>query len=204
MEMSLHRVIAEIKNLEQKLAGQQQIVTSVLKKDRMAGSQTAEQFEVDSQGKVDAFSANLARLRALKVARNLANATNKISVGGIEMTIDEAIARKSTAKFAEQFIYSVRSQIVNAVNQVSVASTEVERKIEAQVSAIGGSTKKVSDEELKTIRAMIERSTGREIVMGKNVEAFIKKLTEELEQFMVEVDFALSEANASVKVEVAV
>ena len=51
---------------------------------------------------------------------------------------------------------------------------------------------------------MIERSTGREIVMGKNVEAFIKKLTEELEQFMVEVDFALSEANASVKVEVAV
>lgn len=202
MEMSLHRVIAEIKNLEQKLVRQEQIVATVQKKDRMAGSQTAEQFEQDSQGKVDAFVANLERLRKLKVARNLANATNSITVSGEVMTIDEAIARKATAGYAQQFVYSIQSQLVNAANQVALASAEVERKIEGQVSAIGGSTKKVSDEELKTIRTMIERSTGREIVMGKNVESFVKKMSEELEKFMVEVDFALSEANASVKVEV--
>jgi len=204
MEMSLHRVIAEIKNLEQKLVRNEQVVATVQKKDRMVGTQTAEQFEVESQGKVDAFVANINKLRALKVARNLANATNKIKVAGIEMTIDEAIARKATVGYIQQFVYAIQSQMVNAANQVSAASTEVERKIEAQVTAIGGSTKKVSDEELKTIRAMIERSTGREIVMGKNVEAFVKKMVAELEQFLVEVDFALSEANATVKVEVAV
>lgn len=200
-QVSLHRVIAEIKNLEVKLSQTQQVVAVASKKDGLV-NMTNEQFESKSQGAVDQFVANVDRLQKLKVARNLANATNQITISGQQMTLDAAIARKATAHFTRGFVDMIKQQINMATAQVTAASNEVERKIEAQVQAIGGSTKKVSDEELKAIRAMIEKSTGKEMVMGKNVKAFIESASEELDKFLLEVDFALSEANASIKVEV--
>ena len=200
-QVSLHRVIAEIKNLEVKLVQPQQVVAVASKKDGLV-NMTNEQFEAKSQGAVDQFVANVDRLQKLKVARNLANATNMVSISGQTMTLDAAIARKATAQYTRNFVDMIKQQINHATVQVTQASNEVERKIEAQVQAIGGSTKKVSDEELKAIRAMIEKSTGKEIVMGKNVKAFIESASEELDKFLLEVDFALSEANASIKVEV--
>lgn len=203
MYISLHRVIAEIKNLEQKLmVNGQQVVGVATKKDGMVGHTPKEKFEQNSQGCIDSFVDNLERLRNLKVARNIANATTKVCVSGQEMTIDEAIVRKATASYLQQFIQGIKQQYVGAVNTVNAASQEVERKIEAQVIAIGGSSKKVSEEEMKTIRAMMERSTGKEIVVGKNVEAFLEKSMAEIEKFMVEVDFVLSEANAMTQVDV--
>lgn len=200
-QISLHRVIAEIKNLEVKLSQPQQVVAVASKKDGLV-NMTNEQFEAKSQGAIDQFVAGVDRLQKLKVARNLANATNQITISGQSMTLDAAIARKATAHLTRGFVDMVKQQINMATAQVTQASNEVERKIEAQVQAIGGSTKKVSDEELKAIRAMIEKSTGKEIVMGKNVKAFIESASEELDKFLLEVDFALSEANASIKVEV--
>ena len=200
-QVSLHRVIAEIKNLEVKLVQPQQVVAVASKKDGLV-NMTNEQFEAKSQGAVDQFIANVDRLQKLKVARNLANATNTVNISGQTMTLDAAIAKKATAQYTRNFVDMIKQQINHATVQITQASNEVERKIEAQVQAIGGSTKKVSDEELKAIRAMIEKSTGKEIVMGKNVKAFIESASEELDKFLLEVDFALSEANASIKVEV--
>lgn len=202
MEMSLHRIIAEIKNLEAKLAQTKVVVGVASKKDQLVGNMTADQFRAHSQGIVDEFTSNLERLRKLKVARNKANVQNEVVICSQKMTLDEAIARKATASFLQNFIFSVQQQIVNATNQVSLASQETERKIEQQVSSIGGSTKKISEEEISTIRKMMERSTGKELVVGQNVDAFIKSTQTQLEQFLVEVDFVLSEANASIKVNI--
>lgn len=200
-QLSLHRVIAEIKNIEVKLGQVQSVVAVASKKDGLV-NMTNEQYEAKSQGIVDQFVANVERLQKLKVARNLANATNQVTILGRSMTLDAAISRKATANYTRSFIDMIKQQINIATGQIAVASAEVERKIEAQVQAIGGSTKKVSDEELKAIRSMIEKSTGKEMVMGKNVKAFVESASEELDKFLLEVDFALSEANASIKVEV--
>lgn len=196
-KLSLHRVIAEIKHLEEKMKIAQAVVGLASKKDGIVGTVSKEVFQSESQGVVDQFVANLNRLRKLKSVRNIANATTKVVINGREMTIDEAIIHKVTAEYIRVFINSIKHQLNTAAVEVNKASLEVENKIEAQVAVIGGSTKKVSDEELKNIRALFERSTGKEIVIGKNVESFVKTASDELENFLVEVDYALSEINAS-------
>ena len=202
MKISLHRVIAEIKNLENKLSEQKAIVSVATKKDQMVGTQNKQQFESTSQAAIDQFSSDLKRLQKLKVARNLMNATTQVVVNGRTMTIDEALAVKATLPIQQAFIHMIKAQMNNASVVVSQASAEVERKIEAQVSAIGGSTKKITEEELKTIRNMMEKSTGKEIVMGSNVAKFLEEASKEIETFQLEIDFALSEVNAKTEVEI--
>lgn len=202
MGISLHRVIAEIKSLEEKLNLSVPVVAACSSKDQMVGNLTKEKFEAQSQGAIDEFTANLSRLRKLKAARNLANSTTVVKIAGSEMTIDEAIIYKVTSEKLRTFVQFVKSQMVAAANQVAIASAEVEKKIEAQAIAIGGSTKKIDQNELDTIRRMFQKSTGKEIAIGSNVEDFIAKATKSLDEFAVEVDYVLSEANAKTLVEV--
>ena len=202
MGISLHRVIAEIKSLEEKLNLSVPVVAACSSKDQMVGNLTKEKFEAQSQGAIDEFTANLSRLRKLKAARNLANSTTVVKIAGSEMTIDEAIIYKVTSEKLRTFVQFVKSQMVSAANQVAIASAEVEKKIEAQAIAIGGSTKKIDQNELDTIRRMFQKSTGKEIAIGSNVEDFIAKATKSLDEFAVEVDYVLSEANAKTLVDV--
>lgn len=202
MGISLHRVIAEIKSLEEKLNLSVPVVAACSSKDQMVGNLTKEKFEAQSQGAIDEFTANLSRLRKLKAARNLANSTTVVKIAGSEMTIDEAIIYKVTSEKLRTFVQFVKSQMVAAANQVAIASAEVEKKIEAQAIAIGGSTKKIDQNELDTIRRMFQKSTGKEIAIGSNVEDFIAKATKSLDEFAVEVDYVLSEANAKTLVDV--
>lgn len=202
MGISLHRVIAEIKALEEKLNLSVPVVAACSSKDQMVGNLTKEKFEAQSQGAIDEFTANLSRLRKLKAARNLANSTTVVKIAGSEMTIDEAIIYKVTSEKLRTFVQFVKSQMVAAANQVAIASAEVEKKIEAQAIAIGGSTKKIDQNELDTIRRMFQKSTGKEIAIGSNVEDFIAKATKSLDEFAVEVDYVLSEANAKTLVDV--
>lgn len=202
MGISLHRVIAEIKSLEEKLNLSVPVVAACSSKDQMVGNLTKEKFEAQSQGAIDEFTANLSRLRKLKAARNLANSITIVKIAGSEMTIDEAIIYKVTSEKLRTFVQFVKSQMVAAANQVAIASAEVEKKIEAQAIAIGGSTKKIDQNELDTIRRMFQKSTGKEIAIGSNVEDFIAKATKSLDEFAVEVDYVLSEANAKTLVDV--
>lgn len=203
-EMSLHRVIAEIKAIENWFYNSPpDIVLAVSKKDGVAGM-TDEQFKAKSQANVDKVQSELSRLVKLKVARNIANSIHQVTVSGNLMTIDEAIIRKATIPKLQGFIENVKRQYHVANQAVATASAEVEKKIEAQAIAIGGSTKKVSEDELNTIRTMLERSTGKKLLMGTNVVSFIEKAEDEINKFLVEVDFALSEANAKTVVQVGV
>lgn len=203
-EITLHRAMSEIKNIEAKLQNTVPTVVAVAsKKDGIPGM-SIEEFEKKSQGAVDEYVALVDRLTALKVARNKANAMNTITVCGKQMSLDEAIAKKATLQYNRNLLSTIKHQTNQANAVVAQASQEVERKVEAQVQSIAGSTKKVSEEELTSIRKMIERSTGKEVVMGKNVKSFVEKLEKSIEDFSLEIDFALSEANACIKVEIEV
>lgn len=202
-EITLHRAMSEIKSIEAKLQEIPSVVAVANKKDGIQGM-SIEEFQSKSQGAVDEYCNLVQRLVALKVARNKANATNCITVCGQQMTLDEGIARKAVLNYNRNLLNIIKHQMNQANAAVQQASLEVERKVEAQVQSIAGSTKKISEEELGTIRKMLEKSTGKEIVMGKNVKAFIEKLEKSINEFSLEIDFALSEANACIKVEIEV
>lgn len=202
-KISLHRAMAEIKSLTYQIQNfNQSIVSTATKNNNMVGHLSADAYKIQSQSNIDNYKSMVERLFKLRVARNLANSTTIVNVRGEQMTIDAALTKKSSVYYMQQLLNQIKAQMNTAQMQVAQANTEIDRKVDNQVTAIAGSNKTVKQEELNAIREMMERTTGREIVMGRNVMQFIEETERESVLFMTEIDFALSEINATTFVDV--
>lgn len=198
--MSLHRVIAEIKSAEAKLA----VLSSTPFVFTIPVDATDDTIEGkrQSQSNFDKVAALLSNLATLKAARNLKNATTKVTIAGVGMTIDEALAKKSANVYQLQFLNALRSQMNAGKLRVEQVQAQIEAKIAQQVTAASTGTKKATEEEIKVFRGMAERNTKVEVVTFDGLKGKIDEMANSLEQFATEVDYVLSEANATTKVEV--
>lgn len=198
--MSLHRIIAEIKAAEAKLQqlGSSSFVFTVPVDNE---ADTAEGKKL-SQSNFDKIAGLLTNLAVLKAARNRLNAVTKVTIAGNEMTIDEALAKKSANVYELNFLNALRSQMVGGKQRVDAVQAQIEAKIGQQVTAASAGTKKATDEEIKVFRAMAERNTKIEVVTFDGLKGKIDEMAKSLEQFATEVDYVLSEANATTKVDV--
>jgi hypothetical protein len=201
IEMSLHRIIAEIKAAEAALSsihGTVYVYTAPVDN----ATETAEGKRL-SQIAFDKTVSQLNKLAKLKAARNLANATTKVKIAGVEMTIDEALALKAANSYKTSLVNVLRQQMVNGQTRVQSVQSAIEQKIATQVQAASSGTKKATDEEIKVFRQLAERNTKLDIAVVDGLKERIEQMTAELEAFNTEVDYALSEVNATTKVQVA-
>jgi hypothetical protein len=199
--MSLHRIIAEIKAAEEKLQNiPRETFVYTAPVDDSAGVEEGKRL---SQANFDKVAAQLTNLAVLKAARNKANATTEITIAGVKMTIDQALAKKSANVFQLSFLNTLRAQMQNGKARVDQIQAQIDQKIAQQVTTASAGTKKATDAEIEVFRAMAERNTKQEVLVFDGMKAKIDKMASDLEQFNVEVDYVLSEANATTKVDVA-
>ena len=200
MEMSLHRIIAEIKSAEQKLQG-------VSNGDFVFMAPADNQLEIEqavkmSQSAFDKYNNLLSNLATLKAARNRANATTTVTIAGRKMTIDEALAQKAANVYRLSLLNTMRSQMTNGKARVDAVQAQIETRIAQQVAAASQGTKKASDAEVEVFRSLAERNTKQTLVAFPGLPTKVEEIATFLEQFATEVDYVLSEANATTKVEV--
>lgn len=200
-EMSLHRIIAEIKATEASL-GTLGSTAYVYTSPADNATEVAEAKRL-SQIAFDKTVNQLNKLAKLKSARNLANATTKVKIAGVEMTIDEALALKASNSYKTSLVNVLRQQMVNGQARVQAVQNQIEQKIATQVQAASSGTKKATDEEIKVFRQLAERNTKLEVTFVDGMKERIEQFAAELEAFNTEVDYALSEINATTKVNVA-
>lgn len=205
MKLSLHRVIAEIKQLEAELSSapfMDYVAGAALNKTGNVGLVSAEVFAAKAQGAVDAFMQKQTRLQKLRVARNLANATTFVDFMNTNMSIDEILSRKSNVHYIEMAVQTARATLIAANNKVEAEARNIDAKVEGQIAQTSASTKRLSQEEIDMLRKMFENSTGLTLVKASNLDKFIEDMTAYIKQFNLEVDFTLSEVNAQTLVEV--
>jgi hypothetical protein len=203
-QMSLTRVLSEIKSIEQKIVQLPVVVgIGVEKTLKVEGeSCTIEEFKRTSQSRFDAWMGLSSRLVKLRVARNLANATTKVIVAGKPMTIDEAIAMKALLNIQKQAVEGFKSQISKVDLHITKADNEVKAAMEKSVQATITSSAPLSQEQVKLFQDMYQNSLGKVLAIGDAVKPAIKNLEEYIASFTAEIDYVLSEANASTKVDV--
>lgn len=203
--MSLHRIIAEIKNLEAKLSviGATTFVSALV--DGNSPEQTAviSKAERDSQAEFDKVVSAFTNLATLKAARNKANSTTEVTIDGKKMTIDEALSIKASIPHREVLIGNLTAQFTRAQARVDQVAAQIDLKVNAQITAMtSGSTKKVETEAIEVIRRGVEKDQKLKIVAANGLKDKIEAMKAENERFNVEVDYILSEANATTIVEV--
>ncbi len=199
-KMSLHRVIAEIKSIESKLA----TIQSGAFVFQTVGDDMSEVAAVTtkSQSEFDKFSSLIANLATLKAARNKANSTVAVTIAGKTLTIDEALAAKSALVHKKELIRVLQAQFVNGQRNVDAAKAAIDQRVNQQISTMFGATRKASEEEINLLRSTAERASKVTLVYAAGLKEKIEKLVEEVGQFTTEVDYVLSEANATNVVDV--
>lgn len=204
MELTLTRCLSEIKKLEAELANVPVFVrVAANKNDRVEGVlQSADEFARTSQSDWDQYLEKSERLILLKVARNKANVSTVVMVGGKEVSMDEAIARKALVPVLKNMIAQVKRNISTVEQQVQKSENEVQSAIDKNVNAASASGTPLSEAQTQVLRQMYESSLGKKMVLGENIKAALKNVEDEINKFELEIDYVLSEANATTKVTV--
>ncbi len=199
-KMSLHRVIAEIKAIESKLS----TITQGAFIFQSTGSDTTDHVAIRSrsQSEYDKFASAIANLASLKAARNKANSTVEVKIAGKAMTIDEALALKAALPHKRELIRVLQAQFTTGQRNVDAANTQMEARISQQLATMFTGTRKASPEEVAVIRGSTESVQKAMLVHAESLKANIEALTNEVAAFTTEVDYTLSEANATNTVDV--
>ena len=199
-QMSLHRIIAEIKAIETKLTMLPNVafVYQALNADEA----THAEHVTKSQSSYDSTVAAITNLATLKSARNKANSLTTVTIGGKQMTIDEALAQKAALVHKQTLIRSLQTQFTNGQRALDASQQQIEARVAQQLASMFTGTRKASDEEVKVIRSSVEGAQKIKLLHAENLKANLEALTKEVADFQTEVDYVLSEANALTVVEV--
>lgn len=203
--MSLHRVMAEIKSIEEKLAlVAKHNFVSVVKGESRDDAATAVrlQFITDAKSALDKSVNMIKNLASLKSARNKANASLTVVINGKAITIDEALAQKAAIIHKNNLIEAIVSQLVLAQRQGLQAEQEIEVKVAAQLVAMFNNTRKATEDELTVIRNGFERSLKPIVLAPEGLKTTLDNMKNDVDEFVKEIDFVLSEANALNKIDV--
>ena len=165
---------------------------------KVAGShKTVQQAGVDANAsfqQVDKLIKNRAELKAAIVA---SNAATKVEVGGVSMSVAEAIDLKATLPLRKQYLAGVRTQLVKANTAVEQLNAKLEADIKTSNDALLGGQKEMKDTALADQIAEKQREQREASVIGKAiVEDKMQKIEESILDIETELDFVLSESNA--------
>lgn len=200
-KISLARVLVEIKTITEKLSTFPIVVGVASNKTGLVEGthDTKEQFEATSQSRFDEWMALKEKLVKLKVARNLANATTMVTVNGVEMTIDQLIARKAMLPIMQTAVTAIIYQMNAAERTITKATADVNTELSKSIGGIGAA---VDENQVQTLTNLYTKTVGKTVAKGINIKAGLEAMQKEIVDFGAVADYTLSEANATTMVEI--
>jgi hypothetical protein len=202
-EITLTRLLSEIKTIEENLNRFPTIAALGSNKSNKVDNEhsTIPEFSVESQSRFDKWMALQTKLIAYKAARNKANVTTMVTVAGVVMSMDTAIAKKAITPVLQAAVQNFKQQISNIDKAVVKADNEVNAAIDKSTNT-AASAGQVTSDQMNVFRTMYEQQLGKTLVVGANIKTAIVNLETYIAEFTAEIDYVLSEANATTKVSV--
>ena len=197
--LTITRALAELKTLEKRISKLTNSTTFV--SFRVTGRRWEDHVD-ETKSNYQSLSDLIARYNRIKNAVIHSNATTKVTISGTKYTVAEAISRKNTINYEQQLLETMRQQRTDTRNQISWYEKEVQTKLDSLLEKSFSRDKKTSDTEIKTITEAFLNANSAEEVDPLGIDDEIKRMEASIDDFLKEVDFVLSEANAMNTVEV--
>lgn len=149
------------------------------------------------QSSFDSVNDLIDRRQKIKSAVILSNAVTKVTFGGKEITVAEAIELKSTITFRHQYLSNLRMQFASATKSVTDKNVLLELKIDKLIETSYSSEKTKVDAATVDAIAKPQRDQHEAVLFDPSkIESKIDEQVKLLEQLESEIDFVLSESNA--------
>ena len=203
--MSVHRSLAELKLLDQKINKAIQS-TKFAGIKRAAGKTidnlTPDEFRVKSKESLQSILDLIRRRDAIKAAVVKSNATTIITIGNKEMTVAEAIDKKNTVQTQINLIDKLKYTSGKVHSQVAIFNEQLDVEALRYFAEITADKEKLNDNAFKALISAYKEEREQEVIEGFDVIKTYETLDNELEEFLTNVDYILSESNTETKIEI--
>lgn len=202
-EMTVHKALCDIKLLNKKIfkeISEIKFVVANKSTNNKVDGQTLEEFKQSIKSDYQSINSNIDRYKALTRAVAQSNAVTKIVVNGSEYTVAEAIAIKNKLIPIKQqlldrilFVYNRENSLVKEKNErLEYEADEFVRDKDLKKE----DSKNLAETILKT-RNDYYNTRKYELVDPLKVNNITKELKDEIDNFLLDIDSALSVSNAN-------
>jgi len=200
MQMSITRALAELKLTDKKINQKiSELMPAVLAKEK--DHSKAETMVANNQSLYQSIKDLIKRRDAIKRKIVLSNATTTVVIGGVTMTVAEAIEKKTSIEFDKKLERQLREGFYTVKNQSITHNENVDNKADNQAKAAAES-EAANPEVYKAIREMFVKDNQVNVHAINNIEQEVDRLRDSIDEFETEVDFVLSESNTKTTIEV--
>lgn len=209
-KISVTRALTEIKHLSDRIerASHEQFIGLMKGKNNFevcisAPSQSVESVSKTFKQNLQTVNDLISRRERLKKAVILSNANTFVVISGVKMTVAEAIEKKASISFKQSLLSSINQQYINNKARVESENNKLSNEINNAVQAAYSNDKgKVDEDQYNAVaNPRLERNM-YSLIDPNNVDYVISSLKKEIDEFLQEVDFSLSESNSRTEIEV--
>lgn len=208
--MSITRALTRAKTIEKQLARlvESQYVVTLMKREVDDVSDVFKDNLKMTKSNFDQFNDLFAELNNIKAAVRKSNEVTKVVIGGEELSVADALVYKNTIVYRNNFLDRITRENRNAESRVEQSKINADTKFASvRENLIKNSQgQDVSEDYLKTVLTEEERRLKKAIVEVKvsginNVNEYIEAERKRIDTFLEEVDYVLSESNATTIIE---
>jgi len=199
-KMTIHRALTELKTLDARIHSAIDggtFITANKRSNTKINGKSIEDHKGVIQGSYDKVVSLIERRNDIKSAIVDSNAKTVVKVAGKEMTVAQAIERKTSIHYDAAYLDRLKASYAQAVATVNRENEMLPRKLETYLQSVLGSkdSAKTEDVEYHT-KSFMDRNE-YELIDPVSLKEKIDKLEEEIYEFKAEVDAVLSESNAT-------
>lgn len=169
------------------------------------GVVTKEDFKEKAKASYQSIVDLIENRNALKSAIVKSNAVTEVEIAGKKMTVAEAIERKNSISYDEDFLSMMKVQYVSATTTVDKENKKVDTKVDELIQTLVGkdSDKKIDKDAISAIETPYRSKNEFEFIDPIGVYDTMLKLESEIEDFKSNCDGRLTLSNATTFIEVA-
>jgi len=208
-KMSITRALATLKSLDAKLLKQTERLDLVAVTEgqgtylKLTGKTvTATDFATKAQSQLQSITDMLTMRDLLKAGIIQSNAVTLVTIGGKETTVAQAIEQKRSVVLRQGLLAKMKALYNMGMIQFSKRSSEFDAALSSKLDTLLGRDRATKGDEVEGIAVPLRQRGEPALYDPTGLAAVIEALETEIDDFLTEVDFALSESNARTEIEV--
>lgn len=198
MTISVTRALAQIKSLDARIteatAGNAFITYQI--NGKTAGGSKVSEVETVLKANLQSVKDMITQRQALKATVVASNAVTMVEIAGCTMTVAQAIERKTSIQQERALLQQLKVQFLRASKEVENGNQQMQVRLDKLIETAVGKDRKVDQAEIAAIVEPFKAANEVKLVDPAGIQQVIQELENNINAFMTEVDYALSEINA--------
>jgi len=203
--MSVSRALVELKTLDKRI---QKLITEFKPNDisvngrlRVNIDMTHDEFAKSVSSDYQQIKDLICYRNAIKSAIVFSNAVTKVMIGKQEMTVAQAIERKTSIEIDELFVQHSKELWSRSFGDVDKINSTLPARLDKLLEAtFSKESSKVKPEEYEAVAKPFMDRNQAVLIDPLNIREKIKELEDSIVEFKKEVDISLTESNARTEI----